>query len=79
MSPCPNFWRSILILSSHRSLGLQSGLLMSYFPSKTLYAPLISYVLHAPCISFFSYGSHNKQRFCVPLNINDKIRNIFYT
>jgi hypothetical protein len=33
----PTYWRSILILSSHLHLGLQSGL-----PIKTLYAPLLS-------------------------------------
>ena len=40
--PHPTSWRSILILSSHPRLGLPIGLLPSYFPSKTLYAPLSS-------------------------------------
>jgi hypothetical protein len=36
------------------SLGLQSGLFSSGFPTKTLYAPLLSpYVLHVLPISFF--------------------------
>jgi len=35
-------WRSILILYSHQSPGLPSGLLPLYFPSKTLYTPLLS-------------------------------------
>jgi len=53
--PHPNFWRSILILSSHLRLGLPSGRFPWRFPTKTLYIPLLSpYVLHAPPISFFS-------------------------
>ena len=40
--PQPTSWRSILILSSHRSLGLPSGLFPSGFPTRTLYAPLSS-------------------------------------
>ena len=33
-------WRFTLILSSHKCLGFQSGLLPSGFPTKALYAPL---------------------------------------
>ena len=51
-SPClhPTSWRSILILFSHRRLGLPRGLLPSEFPIKTLYASLPSLPAH---ISFF--------------------------
>ena len=43
-SPCspPTSWRSFLILSSHLSLCLSSGLFHSGFPTTTLYAPLPS-------------------------------------
>ena len=50
-SPCrshPTSWRSILILSSHLSLGLPSGLFPSVFPNKTLYTSLLSRI-HATC------------------------------
>ena len=43
-SLCPHqtTWRSILTLSFHIRLGLPSGLFLSGFPKKTLYATLIS-------------------------------------
>ena len=46
--PHPIFWRAILILSSHLCLGLASGFFPSCFPTKTLYAPLLSSI-HATC------------------------------
>ena len=54
-NPTYHFLKIHLILSSHLSLGLPSGLLPSGFPTKTLYTPLLStYVLHVPPISFIS-------------------------
>jgi hypothetical protein len=43
-SPCsqPTSWTSILILSSHLRLGLTIGFFPYGFPTKTLYAPLLS-------------------------------------
>ena len=40
--PHPTSWRSILILSTHLSLGLPCRLLPSGFPTKSLYTPLSS-------------------------------------
>jgi len=41
-TPLSHFRKSILILSSHRWLGLPSGLFPSGFPTKILYAPILS-------------------------------------
>jgi hypothetical protein len=41
-------WRYILMLFSHLSLGLRSGLFPSGLPTKTLYTPLLTPV-HATC------------------------------
>jgi len=48
--PHPNYWRSIIILSTHLCLGLPSGHLPSGFPTKTLYTPL-SPPIRATCPS----------------------------
>jgi len=54
----------ILLLFSHLHLDISNGLFPSYFPTKTLYAPLLSpYLLHAPSISFFPIFSPEK--YCV--------------
>ena len=39
--PHPTSWMSILILSSRLYLGLPSGFFPTYFPTKTLYTPLV--------------------------------------
>ena len=58
-TPTPTSWRSILIVSSHLSLELPSGLFPSDFPTKNLYIYLSSppHMLQAPPISFFSIWS----------------------
>jgi len=53
MLPPSTFWISSLILSSRLCLGLASGLFPKGFPTKTLYAPLLSPILHSQPISYF--------------------------
>ena len=43
-APHPTSWRSILVLSSRLCLGLASCFFPSGFPTKTLYAPLLSLI-----------------------------------
>jgi len=62
--PHTTSWRSILILSSHLSLDLPSGLFPLSFLTKTLYKLLSSpYALHALPISFFLILS--PEQYCV--------------
>ena len=44
----PTSWSSILILSSHLSLGLPRGLFLSVFPTKTLYTSPLPYMCYMP-------------------------------
>jgi len=59
--PHPTSWTSIIILSTHLSLGLPSGLLPSGFPSKTLYNPLLTHTRHmlSPFQSYRFHHPHN--------------------
>ena len=43
-SPHPTAYKSILVLSSHLCPDHPSGLVPSYFPTKTLYARLLSHI-----------------------------------
>ena len=53
--PHPTSWRSVLVFSTHLSLGLHSGLFPSGFHTKTLYTTSPHpYAPHAQPISFFS-------------------------
>ena len=51
-TPHPTSWRYILILSSHLSLGLPSGLFPSGYPIKILCTPLFS-PIHVACPGHF--------------------------
>ena len=56
--PQSMFWRSILILFSHRCLGLPSGLFPSDSPTKSsMHFFCLQYVPHSPPISFFLISS----------------------
>jgi len=66
----PTSWISILILSSHLSLGLPSGLFPSGFPTKTLYALLLS-----PHTSYMPRPSHSSW-FDHPNNIGCAVQSL---
>jgi len=70
MSPHPTSRRSILILSSHRCLGIPSGLCPSGFPTKTLYTPLIS-PIHATYRSCRPYSSRFYHPKDAPIIVNE--------
>ena len=74
MPPHPTSRRSILILSSHRHLGLPSGLFPSGFPPRTcIHLFCLPYVLHAPPTKFFlvwlpeQYWVSSTDHFCIIL------------
>jgi hypothetical protein len=69
-APHPAFWRFILMLSSHLSLGLRSGL----FPSSFFYHnPLCTPALSRKC--FMLLPSHSS-RFDHPNNIGPEVKKI---
>ena len=55
MPPHPTSWRFILILSSHPYVGLPSCLFPTYFPTKTLYTPLLHHTCYMPSQSHSSH------------------------
>ena len=60
--PHPNSWRSILILSTHLSIGLPIGLFPSGFPHQDpTHNPLLTHMRHMPSPSHSSrfYHPHN--------------------
>jgi len=61
--PIPTSWRSILILSSHVSLGLPSSLFPSGFPTKTLYTPLLPPIRATCPARLFSIDANSKHKF----------------
>jgi hypothetical protein len=58
ISPYPTSRRSALILSSHLSLGLTSGLFPSGFPTKTLYKHSPPHTRYMPHPSYYSRFHH---------------------
>ena len=57
-APHPTSWRFIIIISSHLSVGLPSGLFPSGFPIKFLYTPqVVSFPQASPSNSFIRLSS----------------------
>jgi hypothetical protein len=80
MCPHPTSWRWVLILSSHLWWGLPNGHIPTGFPTKTLCAPLLSWI-YATCPTYLivdliteqylmrstDYKASHYSFFCIPI------------